>query len=90
MIDASKVKGYLLEYPDKESFPLNDKVTINFKSDVAEEGFYSEEEKFIIKRRQMFLVFRPWSITFNIGLFDQPPESLCINLDRLFLCCIQW
>lgn len=44
MIDTSKVKGYLLEYPDKESFPLNDKVTINFNSDVAEEGFYSEED----------------------------------------------
>ena len=44
MIDTSKVKGYLLEYPDKESFSLSDKVTINFKSDVAEEGFYSEED----------------------------------------------
>lgn len=44
MIDTSKVKGYLLEYPDKESFSLNDKVTINFNSDVAEEGFYSEED----------------------------------------------
>lgn len=44
MIDTSKVKGYLLEYPDEESLILNDKVTISFNSDVAEEGFYSEED----------------------------------------------